>query len=87
MNEFKLYKALLGKVEILFCPASLAQNTATQNRHQLDILVDDLQSALENVSKLGGEVMGESQKTGSFNQIGIKDPDGNSIVLKEKSDN
>lgn len=79
-----LFKAQLGAIEILFCPAELAQNTAKQNRHQLNFEIDDLAQTLTDVLKYGGQIMGDQQKDESFIQIGIKDPDNNSLVLKQK---
>ena len=35
-----LYSGNLGQLQLLFCPAEIAQNTAKQNRHQLDIIVE-----------------------------------------------
>ncbi|MEO9482173.1 MAG: VOC family protein [Ekhidna sp.] len=84
MYGSKLYKTHIDHLEVLFCPASIAQNTAKQNRHQLNFEVEDLGIALADVPINGGEVMGEPQLEGSFKQIGVKDPDNNSIVLKQK---
>ena len=84
MYNAKLFKSNLDKMEVLFCPASIAQNTATQNRHQLTLEVDDLELILKRVSKHKGEIMGEKLKNGAFFQIGIKDPDNNSILLTQR---
>ncbi|WP_436517563.1 VOC family protein [Ekhidna sp. To15] len=83
----KLYKCNFENLQILFCPASLAQNTAIQNRHQLDFEVSSLDSLIDQLMTLGGETMGEKQREGSFIQVGMKDPDNNSIVLKQHLEN
>ena len=36
-----LYSGIWGELNLLFCPAEIAQNTAEQNRHQFDIEVSD----------------------------------------------
>lgn len=82
LQDFKLYRGGWNDLEILFCPAKLAQNTAKQNRHQLTVWVPNLDHALAMVVDHGGEVMGPIQET-AFRQVGIYDPDRNSFVLKE----
>lgn len=69
--------------KILLCPAHIAKISATQNRHQFDILVEDLDSIISMVDKLGGSVMGEISENGSTRTVGIYDPDQNSFVLTE----
>ncbi len=84
MFETTLYKTTIGGLEILFCPAELAQNTATQNRHQLNIEVENLETSLTLASNNGGEKVGEQQNDGKSLRIGIKDPDNNTLELIQK---
>lgn len=84
MYGSKLYRSQLDSLELLFCPAALAQNTANQNRHQLNFEIESLEFTLAKISTHEGEIMGEKQEDGLFIQVGIKDPDNNSIVLKQK---
>lgn len=83
MFNTKLYAGKWGDLKLLFCPAALAQNTATQNRHQFDIIVNDLASSIELVKAKGGEIMGETAETDQELSVGIYDPDRNSITLKQ----
>ena len=79
----KLYSGRLGSLKFLFCPAELAQNTAKQNRHQLDIIVNNLEDTVQKLAASGGKPMGELPQDENVKQIGVYDPDGNSITLKE----
>lgn len=87
MYGSSLYKTELGGVEILFCPADIAQNTAKQNRHQLNVVVNNLKDALSMVEQHEGSILGEPNKKDGIIEVGIKDPDNNSIVLIQKVKN
>ncbi|WP_462247920.1 VOC family protein [Ekhidna sp.] len=81
MFDSKLYKTSLGDLDILFCPAELAQNTSTQNRHQLNFTINNLEDISKEIATLDGEIMGDVQNDGSSIRVGIKDPDKNTIEL------
>lgn len=83
MFNTNLYAGKWGNLNLLFCPANIAKNTATQNRHQFDIVVSDLAIIVDLVSKNGGELMGEIAEGDNELSVGIYDPDRNSILLKE----
>ncbi|GAB4238141.1 MAG: hypothetical protein Tsb0034_13590 [Ekhidna sp.] len=78
-----LFEAQAGNVKVLFCPAEIAQNTATQNRHQLAFQVRNLENLLPTIKKYHGELMGDPTEQDGVLQVGIKDPDNNSMVLKQ----
>lgn len=83
MYESKLYSSRWGGLKLLFCPAEIARNTATQNRHQFDIVVSDLQKIIELTTKHGGQLMGEVVEDESSWSVGVYDPDENSILFKQ----
>ncbi len=83
MHGFKLYKTEWANLSLLFCPASLAQNTATQNRHQFDIIVSDLDEVVKAAKANHGELMHEPTDMGGVKSVGIYDPDRNSMVFKQ----
>ncbi|MEQ9303733.1 MAG: hypothetical protein RJQ14_07440, partial [Marinoscillum sp.] len=58
-------------------------NTAKQNRHQLELEVQNLTEVLAKVEKYHGSIMGEPAESEEYLQVGIKDPDNNSLVLKQ----
>ena len=79
----KLYAGVWGGLNLLFCPATLAKNTAEQNRHQFDIVVADLQKVIEITEKYGGQPMSEVVEDEHAYSVGIYDPDNNSILFKQ----
>ncbi|MEM9548862.1 MAG: VOC family protein [Bacteroidota bacterium] len=83
MFESNLYSGKWGDLNVLFCPASLAGNTAEQNRHQFDIVVSDLDKTIQAAVENGGKKMGEIVEDDASRSIGIYDPDKNSILFKE----
>lgn len=78
-----LYSGTWGGMDILFCPATVAGNTAVQNRHQFDVLVNDVNEFLGLALSHGAQQMGEVSETGNGKTVGIYDPDGNSMVIIE----
>lgn len=84
-SEFgtQLYSGRWTNLTVLFCPAEVAQNTATQNKHQFEIVVQNLDDWILKCKNNGGETIGEITVQKKFRSIGIYDPDRNTIVLKE----
>ena len=83
MGDFTLYQGQWGKLKLLLCPAELAGNTAVQNRHQLDIIVPNLEKSMNTALAHGGKSMGEIAISKDLKSVGIYDPDNNSLVFKE----
>ena len=79
----KLYAGVWGNLNLLFCPAKIAGNTATQNRHQFDIIVPNLQKTIEKATRFGGKTMSDIVEDDSSSSVGIYDPDNNSILFKQ----
>lgn len=84
MYGSQLYAVQWGDLKVLFCPADLAENSAEQNRHQFDIVVDDLDHLLQVAKSHGGRMMSHVTEDGGFRSVGLYDPDHNSIVFKQK---
>lgn len=83
LSGFKLYAGKWGGMNLLFCPAELARNRATQNRHQFDVIVPDLDDVIQRASSNGGKSMGDKAEGENEWSIGIYDPDMNSINFKQ----
>ncbi len=83
MYNSKLYSGHWGGLDLLFCPAEIAGNTAIQNRHQFDIIVSDLEAIIEVATKYGGKTMGGIVENEDIRNVGIYDPDKNSILFKQ----
>lgn len=78
-----LYSGNWGGLNLLFCPAELAGNTATENRHQFDIIVPDLSQTIAEALLHGGMQLGEISEDENTLRVGMYDPDKNTIVFKQ----
>jgi catechol 2,3-dioxygenase-like lactoylglutathione lyase family enzyme len=74
-----LYRGHLGGVRLVICPNTIAGVRAEQNRHQITIQVPNLAAALEAAYASGGSV----DEGDDPQQVVVRDPDGNTIVLVE----
>ncbi len=83
MYGSKLYAGKWGAFDLLFCPATLAGITARQNRHQFDIVIPDIEQLIDQATTLGGKAMGPITEDENALNVGIYDPDGNSILFKQ----
>jgi predicted enzyme related to lactoylglutathione lyase len=79
-----LYSGTFAGIDLVLCPNEIPGVVAEQNRHQFDIVVPDLEKALENVKAAGGKMMDEVQITERSKVASIIDPDGNTMVLIQK---
>lgn len=78
-----LYSSNWDNLKLLFCPKEITGVSVNRNRQQFDIIVANLDTILQVVQQNGGSLMHEIQTTETQKAVGIMDPDGNSIVLKE----
>lgn len=83
ISGFTVYHGDWNGIDIQFCPAELAKNTAKQNRHQLTIEVNNLKELANMIEEKGGKIIGEIIDGEKEISVGIYDPDGNSLVLKQ----
>ena len=71
----------MDEVKLTLCPADLAGIKAKDNRHQISILVDNIDSILRMTQNYHGSIMQDNVKTNGGQRASIRDVDGNSIVL------
>ncbi|MEO1049938.1 MAG: VOC family protein [Bacteroidota bacterium] len=83
MYGMKLYSGQWECLKLLLCPAELADVKVDQNRHQFDIIVEDVDAMVKKAVSVGGSQFGGEQTTANEKVIAVKDPDDNSIVLKQ----
>ena len=83
INGTYLYSTTWNDLDLLFCPAELTRVQANQNRHQIDVIVDDIQAVINIALNYGGELMGKIVENENSKSVGIFDPDGNSILFVE----
>ncbi|MDN5203029.1 VOC family protein [Fulvivirgaceae bacterium BMA10] len=79
-----LYQTDWGDLQLLLCPSEIAQVSVNRNRHQFDIVVSDLNMIIDKAKQAGGRLMGNVNVHNGQKVVSIFDPDGNSIVFKEK---
>lgn len=82
-NGIKLEKALWNNIDLYLCPAEIANIRANENRHQFHVRIHDIQKAISAVIENEGKVMSDIYEIENTKMAHIKDPDNNSIVLKE----
>jgi predicted enzyme related to lactoylglutathione lyase len=73
-----LYRGSMAGLELVFCPNDIAQVVARQNRKQLHFTVSDLDAIVKVVQEHQGTIRNQSE-----DEVGIIDPDGNTLVLKQ----
>lgn len=83
VHETNLYSGVWSGLNILLCPAELTKVTANQNRHQFDIIVEDIQLFIKKAEKFGGKIIGNIVENHHSKSVGMYDPDGNSILFIE----
>lgn len=83
MHNSKLYIGKWDNLNLLFCPAEIAGNSAEQNRHQLDMVVSDLKKTIKTIKAFGGFLLDKIQEDENSLSLGIYDPDQNSIQFKQ----
>jgi len=84
ISGYTVYNGDWNGMQIQFCPVELANNTANQNRHQLTIEVDNLRETIKIATDRGGKLIGNLVENEHEISVGIYDPDGNSLVLKQQ---
>ena len=81
INGNYLYSTTWSGLDLLFIPAELTKIQANQNRHQIDVVVDSIESVIEVALQYGGQIIGKLVEDESSKSVGIYDPDGNSILF------
>ena len=80
----QLYTGEFAGMEFTLVPVELSQITDPKNPTHYDIYVDDLQAGIDLVEKHGGKTNGQLGEDDEVKAIGVFDPDGNFMVLKQR---
>jgi predicted enzyme related to lactoylglutathione lyase len=83
MNGNYLYSTTWSGLDLLFIPAELTKIQANQNRHQIDVIVEDIEKVIDTALKFGGRIIGKLVEDENSKSVGVYDPDGNSILFVE----
>jgi predicted enzyme related to lactoylglutathione lyase len=71
-------------LDLALIPQALSEVQAGQNPVHFDIYVDDLDEAIARVERHGGRTNGHLGEDEEVRAIGVFDPDGNFMVLKQR---
>jgi predicted enzyme related to lactoylglutathione lyase len=80
-----LQTGIVDGLEILLCPRSLAGVVAETNTVQVRFLVPDVEAAFVAGVGAAGSVLNEPFMTSGLWQAALRDPDGNSLELKQRA--
>lgn len=83
--ESTLYTGKLGDMELLFCPKEVARVDAKINTIQPRFVVQDVENAFKTGLEKGGTAITEPQLFEGAKIASLRDPDGNSVELIQKS--
>jgi len=80
-----MYFAEWRGLKLLFVPDVLAgeEGAIVQNKHQFDIIVQDIDQLISRVNRYGGKITGALIDDGIQKTIHAKDPDGNTFIFKQ----
>lgn len=74
-----------GDLELLLCPRALAGVDADSNTVQVRFLVPNVTAAMEAGLSAGGSLLNEVAELGGVFHGALRDPDGNSVELRQTS--
>jgi len=80
-----MYFAKWRGLKLLFVPDVLAgeEGAIVQNKHQFDVIVQDIDQLISRVNRYGGKITGALIDDGIQKTVHAKDPDGNTFIFKQ----
>ena len=84
VDGHSMYTGTFSDLEFTLVPATLTQITEPNNPVHYDIYVSDLEEGIERVERSGGKTNGHLGEDDLVRAIGVFDPDGNFMVLKQR---
>ncbi len=85
MFERTLYAGRYEGIELLFCPRDLAGVEAGTNTIQLRFIVPDARVGFDRGKASGGLVISEPTRIGEGVHASLRDPDGNSLEIQDRT--
>ncbi len=83
MQGYILYSGTWCGIQLLLCPKELSRIEATQNRHQFDLIVTNIEQVVARSLDKKGTILSDLAILKRQKTAAVYDPDGNSIVFKE----
>ena len=79
-----IYSGRFSGLDLALVPSALTGVEAGQNPTHYDVYVSDLEAGIERVERHGGRTNGRLGEDDHERAIGVFDPDGNFMVLKQR---
>lgn len=82
-----LFEGHLGGISFIICPNEVLGVRAENNRMKFEFFVTDIDSAVRAARRTGGDFYGQNHITTrhGIQVASLTDPDGNTLVLRERS--
>ena len=79
-----LYEGKFSGINFVLVPSSANKATATENKIHFDLYVQDIKQIIDLVEKHGGKTNNKLAEDDVVKCIGVFDPDGNFMAVKQK---
>lgn len=83
LDGFSLFTCIHEGVQVLLCPRDIAGITAEENTIQLEFEIKNLDEKVALAKKFRGSVISDIQEDDQCKTVALRDPDGNSLELRE----
>lgn len=84
VGNSKVFEGSFAGIDFVLVPAELSGIKATESRIHFDVYVPDIQKIIDLTGKHGGSTNGRLVEDDQVRCIGISDPDGNFMVIKQQ---
>ncbi len=79
----RFHRGTLAGKKLVFCPNSIVEVEAHQNRQQFHFVVDDVEHTMHQALNNGGQEFNPIQQDGRAKSGAVADPDGNTMEFIE----
>jgi len=83
MGEFYLLTGKVEDIQIMLCPKEIAGIEVNQNNIQLRFAVENIEEVVKLGVEKGGAIIEDVQQQDDIKIASLRDPDGNSIELRQ----
>ncbi len=83
-NGLTIYSGRVSGIDFALVPAALTKVTTNENKVHLDIFVESIAKVMANIEGSGGRTNDRLVEDDGMKCIGVYDPDGNFMAVKER---
>jgi predicted enzyme related to lactoylglutathione lyase len=84
VQGMKMYSGTMLGMTFVMAPNELAGVVAEQSRHQLEVVVTDIEAIADKAKAAGGNLRDGIQTNGDSKVLVVEDPDGNTVIFHQK---